>query len=317
MRIIFLGTPEFAIPALEKLIAWPSCQVVAVVTQPDRPAGRGKSIFSPPTKLVADRYGIPVFQPEKLAKAKDIVQSMKDLQPDVLVTVAFGQILKKDVLEMAPAGVINVHGSLLPKYRGAAPINWAILKGESTTGITTMFSDPGIDTGAMLLKEELPIGTNMNAEELAESLSYLGANLLIDTLEQLKSGNLKATKQDEAEASYAPRLTKELSNIDWKLPAQEIHNRVRGLLSWPGTHSSFDSQNIKIIKTAICQNVLHEPSLPGTVIKNGDRLLVSCGNNGEERLELIDVKPENKATMSASAWFNGLRSKDNVVLGRS
>lgn len=314
MKVIFLGTPEFAIPSLEKLINWPACEVVAVVTQPDRPAGRGKNIFPPPTKIVANRYSIPVFQPEKLSRAPDVVQSMKDLCPDVLVTVAFGQILKKDVLTMAKYGVVNVHGSLLPKYRGAAPINWAIIEGESTTGITTMLSDPGIDTGAMLLTRSVRLGQDTNAEELAEILSYTGADLLIETLEKLNSGHLNAIAQNDAGATYAPRLDKGLGNIDWSFPASRIHNLVRGLTPWPGTYSYFDSQPVKIIKTALSQDCDPQKNEPGSVIKKGNKILVACGQDGQEQLELLEVKPANKSSMPAAAWANGLRSHSTIIL---
>lgn len=294
-------------PALERLIDWAPGEVVGVVTQPDRPAGRGKNIFPPPTKLVASRFGIPVLQPERLSKAPDVVQAMRDLKPDVLVTVAFGQILKKDVLTMAPHGVINVHGSLLPAYRGAAPINWSLINGERVTGVTTMFSDAGIDTGKMLLWREIPLTESMNAEELAQVMSHVGADVLIETLEHLRNGSLTAIEQAHERATMAPRLTKEMGKIDWSKPAAAIHNLVRGLYPWPGTYSSFKDAGIKIIRTAVGSTDKEEE--PGTVTATGDKIMVACGDNGTDRLELLDVQPANKAPMKARDWVNGARIK--------
>ncbi|MBY0357601.1 MAG: methionyl-tRNA formyltransferase [Candidatus Obscuribacterales bacterium] len=314
MRIIFLGTPEFAVPSLQKLIAYEDCTIVGLVTQPDRPAGRGKQLLVPPTKILALKHDIPVFQPERLSKEKNIVAAMQELKPDLLVTVAFGQILKNDVLTMAPHGVINVHGSLLPKYRGAAPINWALLKGETVTGITTMYSDPGIDTGAMLLKHECAIAPDTTALELAESLSHLGAQVLIETIQKLQEGSLQAIAQDDAQATYAPRLNKEMGLIKWELPATEIHNLVRGLFPWPGTYTRFNGQTLKVLTTASSQELLTNSETPGTVLKKGNQLFVVCGN-GQELLEVIQVKPENKGQMSALAWLNGLHSESSIILG--
>ncbi len=254
MRILFLGTPEFAVPSLERLFAWKDVELVGLVTQPDRPSGRGKTISSGPTKISALQHGIPVLQPEKLSKAPDVVQAMQDLNPDILVTVAFGQILKKNVLNMAPHGVMNVHGSLLPKYRGAAPINWAIIKGEKITGVTTMFSDPGIDTGKMLLKREMQLTDEMDAESLAEAMSHVGADLLVETLQKLMDGNLVPETQNDEEASFAPRLSKEMGNIDWSKSSEEIHNLVRGLAGWPGTYSHYESAAFKVMSTKIARS---------------------------------------------------------------
>lgn len=317
MRILFLGTPEFAVPSLETLIAWDDVTVVGLVTQPDRPAGRGKNIFPPPTKLIAQRHNIPVLQPEKLSKAPEIVQAMADLKPDILVTVAFGQILRKNVLNMARFGVMNVHGSLLPKLRGAAPINWAIINGDTVTGVTTMYSDPGIDTGKMLLKREIAITDDMDAESLASAMSLVGADLLKETLKKLMEGNLLPEEQNNDEATYAPLLKKEMGNIDWRKPAREIHNLCRGLLSWPGTYSHLEGQQIKVVSTKMidmgaAQMSEHEP---GTVLKTAGQFLISCGERGNEALEIVDVKPANKGKMSAIAWANGARLKPGIKMG--
>jgi methionyl-tRNA formyltransferase len=315
VRILFLGTPEFAVPSLERLIAWKEVSVVGLVSQPDRPAGRGKNIFPPPTKLVALSHGIPVLQPERLSKEPDIVQSMRDLKPDILVTVAFGQILKTSVLEMAPHGVMNVHGSLLPRYRGAAPINWTIINGESLTGVTTMFSDKGVDTGKMLLTREMRLDDDMDAETLGDQMSIVGADLLVETLKSLMAGTLVPRVQDESQASYAPRLEKEMGNIDWRKPALEIHNLVRGLLPWPGTYTCFDSLPVKILRTNIVLQDRQEAREPGTIkISENGKFLVSCGADGSDLLEILEVKPASKGKMTALSWSNGLRLKSGAVL---
>ncbi len=309
MRILFLGTPEFAVPSLEKLIEWDEIDVLGVVTQPDRPAGRGKNIFPPPTKLVAERFKIPVLQPEKLSKSPEIFQRMQDLRPDLLVTVAFGQILKRNVLNMARLGVMNVHGSLLPKYRGAAPINWAIINGEKITGVTTMFSDEGIDTGDMLLKREMQINDDMDAETLANAMSIVGADLLKETIKKLIEGNLVPEKQDNEKASYAPRLTKDLGNIDWDKSSSEIHNLVRGLSPWPGTYTNFEAQQLKIMNTKVLKSEPDQAEQCGKILSCSGKFIVACGAEGKDRIELVDLKPANKGRMSALSWANGLHLK--------
>lgn len=316
MRIIYLGTPEFAVPTLEKLIAWPHADVVAVVTQPDRPAGRGRHIFAPPTKMIAEAHSIPVLQPERLSRSPDVVQAMRDLNPDILVTVAFGQILKREVLTMAPHGVLNLHGSLLPKYRGAAPINWAIINGETVTGNTTMFSDAGVDTGSMLLKQKVPIGPDTTAEELAELMSRVGADLVIETLDRIRTNTIEPIQQDDSQATFAPRLTKEMGQIDWKKPAQEIHNLVRGLCPWPGTFTHFNGTVLKVVTTRTVNGDKTAPvTTPGTIMMEGGTVLVSCGTEGGELLELVEVQPANKTRMSAKDWMNGARLKSGVLIG--
>ncbi len=319
MRILFLGTPEFAVPSLETLIAWNDVTVVGLVTQPDRPAGRGKNIFPPPTKLIAERHNIPVFQPEKLSKSPEIVEAMAELKPDILVTVAFGQILRKNVLNMARFGVMNVHGSLLPKLRGAAPINWAIINGDTITGVTTMYSDPGIDTGKMLLKREIAITDDMDAESLSVAMSLVGADLLKETLRKLMEGNLLPEDQNNDEASYAPLLKKEMGNIDWTKSAKDIHNLCRGLVGWPGTYTHLDGQQVKVVSTKLLEqkNATMSEHEPGTVIKTAGQFIVACGSRGNEAIEIIDVKPASKGKMPASAWANGLRMKPGIKLSVS
>lgn len=315
MRIIFLGTPEFAVPTLERLITWPKGEVVAVVCQPDRPSGRGRNVFPPPVKLVAQAHGITVLQPEKLSKSPETVEAMRAKRPDVLVMVAFGQILKEPVLAMAQYGTVNIHGSLLPAYRGPAPINWAIINGEAETGITTMFSDKGVDTGKMLLKQAVPIDSDMDSEQLSATLSLVGADLLVATLEGLLTGSIQAETQDESKATYAPLLKKELGLIDWSKPAQSIHNLVRGLYGWPGTHSHFQGGSLKISRTKVAKLDLSPAAQPGEVVSVGERLLVACGESTDTVLELLEVQPPNKARMPARDWANGVRLSVGTTFG--
>lgn len=305
MRVIFLGTPEFARPTLERLIGWPGASVVAVVTQPDRPSGRGKKTMPPPTKVVAAAHGIPVLQPEKLSKAPETVQAMRDLKPDVLVMVAFGQILRKPVLEMAPYGVVNAHGSLLPRLRGAAPINWAIINGETTTGITTMLSDAGVDTGPMLLSRAVPIGPDENAEELAAVLARVSADLMIETLDLMASGRLTPESQDESLATYAPLLTREMGQIDWRLEASTLHNLVRGLVPWPAARATFRGEPLKVLRSGLAP--AGAPAPCGSLILAGANLAVSCGADGRQRLLLIEVQPQSRSRMPAADWARGVR----------
>jgi methionyl-tRNA formyltransferase len=312
--VIYLGTPEFAVPSLEKLLAWDGCQVVGLVTQPDRPAGRGKKLVPPPTKLLAEAHAIPVLQPEKLSRSPDIVEAMRNLKADVLVMVAFGQILKKEVLTMAPMGVVNLHGSILPAYRGAAPINWAIINGDKTTGITTVISEAGVDTGPMLLKHEVALGPDTTSEELAKMLSSIGADLLIDTLAQLHAGTLKPTAQDDSKATMAPRLSKEMGQIDWRQPAQKIHNLVRGLVPWPGTYSSFRGETLKVLRTA-CNTAAKSDATVGEIFQDGGNVFIACGENGEDAIQLLEVQPPNKARMSARDWLNGAHVRPGEKLG--
>lgn len=329
MRVIYLGTPEFAVPTLKALIDDPFFEVVAAVCQPDRPRGRGNKVQAPPVKQTAVEAGIKVFQPEKLGASPETVEAMASLKPDVLVMVAFGQILKKAVLEMAPLGVINLHGSLLPELRGAAPINWAILRGLEQTGITTMQTDQGVDTGSMLLKEKIDIADDMDAIELATKMAEVGAGLMVRTLKRLADGSLEAIPQDDSLSTYAPLLEKEMGSIDWGDSARKIHDQVRGLRPWPGAFTGFNQQVLKINRTALPapdpESRKQEspesseydgvnPLPPGTLIlaskKGKNSILVACGENGGERLELISVQPPGKPGTDAQAWANGVHLKD-------
>ena len=268
----------------------------------------------PATKVVALNNNIPVMQPERLSKSPEIVEAACALKPDILVMVAFGQILKKPVLEMAPHGVLNLHGSLLPQYRGPAPINWAIINGEQETGVTTMFSDAGVDTGAMFLKKAVSIDPDINAGELAKTLAILGSDLVIETLDQILHGIIEPQAQDHSKASYAPMLTKELGAINWSQSAYQIHNQVRGLYPWPGTYTNFSDNQLKIITTHVCDTEAASGAQPGQIVSCGEKVLVACGS-GAQTVELEEVQPANKARMKGRDWANGARLKAGAILG--
>lgn len=308
MKVLFLGTPDFAVPTLKELIAFDKTEVVGVVCQPDRPAGRGNKVHVPPVKEIALQHNIPVLQPVKLAKEPDVVAKMRELESDLIVMVAFGQILKKEVLDLPKHGVMNLHGSLLPKLRGAAPINWSIMNGDTTAGITTMFSDVGVDTGPMLLKAEVPLTDEMTSIDLAKALSTVGAKLVIETIEKLMDGTLVAIPQDDSQHTYAPILSKDMGVIDWTWDSRKIHNRVRGLQPWPGTSTLFKGHPLKIWKTKVASESCSSMRSGNILIENG-QVFISCGADGKERLELIEVQPANKGRMQAQSWLNGVHLK--------
>lgn len=314
IRVLFLGTPDFAVPTLKELINFKDTVVVGAVCQPDRPAGRGNKLHVPPVKEVALEHGIPVLQPEKLSKSPETVEAMRALSPDLIVMVAFGQILKKNVLDLPPLGVMNLHASVLPKYRGAAPINWSIINGDTESGITTMFSDPGVDTGPMLLKKSVAITDEMTSEDLAHQLSTIGSKLVIETIEKIIDGTLQPIVQDSSQATFAPMLSKELGHIDWTNGAKAVHDLARGLLPWPTAATSFRSTPTKILKTKVHENGSAKLA-PGTILRDGEKVLVACGD-GSERLELITVQPANKNRMDAKAWANGLRLADGEAFDK-
>ncbi|MBD3304888.1 methionyl-tRNA formyltransferase [candidate division KSB3 bacterium] len=305
MNIIFMGTPDFAVPTLRSLLdhAYP---VLAVFTQPDRPKGRGRTVVAPPVKLLAKEHGIPVFQPEKV-RAKDALETLREFAPDAIVVAAYGQILPESILEIPRLGCVNVHASLLPKYRGAAPIHWAIIRGEAETGITTMFMDQGMDTGDMLLQRAIPIAPDDTAGTLHDKLSLLGGDLLVETVQRLKTGALTGTPQNHDVATYAPMLKKEDGRVNWQAPAQVIDRHVRGMTPWPGAYTFFQGKMLKLLHVAVeefsekLQNVS-----PGTVVqldKNSGPLIVA----GEQSIRLLTVQPQNKNPMSGSEFCRGYR----------
>ena len=295
-RVIFMGTPDFAVPCLARLVE--ISDVVAVVTQPDRHKGRGQKLLPPPVKVFAQEHGIAVYQPVRV-KAPDFVDVLRGLAPDLIVVVAFGQSLSKEILSLPPLGCINVHASLLPRYRGAAPMQWAIVRGEKETGVTTMFMDEGLDTGDMLMRETLPITQAMTAAELHDAMMKLGADVLEKTLFSLSEGTLKRTPQDDALSTYAPLLDKEVGRIDWKKAAQEIHDLVRGLNSWPGAYTMLEGQKFKIWRTRLAEGTA-EPGEIVSVTKQG--LLVGTG---EGMLEILELQAPSKKKMAAGDYVRG------------
>ena len=295
-RVIFMGTPDFAVPCLARLVE--ISDVVAVVTQPDRPKGRGQKLLPPPVKVFAQEHGIAVYQPVRV-KAPDFVDVLRGLAPDLIVVVAFGRILSKEILSLPPLGCINVHASLLPRYRGAAPMQWAIVRGEKETGVTTMFMDEGLDTGDMLMRETLPITQAMTAAELHDAMMKLGADVLERTIFSLSEGTLKRTPQDDALSTYAPLLDKEVGRIDWKKSAQEIHDLVRGLNSWPGAYTMLTGQKFKIWRTRLAEGTA-KPGEIVSVTKQG--LLVGTG---EGMLEILELQAPSKKKMAAGDYVRG------------
>lgn len=279
MRIIFMGTPDFAVPSLKALVE-NKYDVICVVTQKDRPKGRGYRVVPPPVKEYAMSQGIMVLQPESLKKEPETTEKIRELNPDLIVTCAFGQILPDSLLAIPRFGTINVHGSLLPKYRGAAPIQWAIINGEKKTGITTMLTDSGLDTGDMLLKAEIDIPDDMTAGELHDRMSLLGAEVLIKTIKKLEEGTLKPVPQDDSEATMAPRITKEMGRIDWSSSARKIHNLIRGMTPWPGAYTFLGDKRIRIWKSSLADSALDAAGAsPGTVVGlDQDSMTVSTGD---------------------------------------
>jgi len=305
MRLIFMGTPAFAVPTLERIMD-AGHEVLAVVTQPDRPRGRGQNAAPPPVKESAGRLGLPVYQPERVRRP-ETVEYLRALGAQAMVVVGYGQIIPQAVIDLAPLGIINVHASLLPKYRGAGPIQWAIVNGETRTGVTTMRIDAGLDTGDMLLKAETEIGPEENAIELGSRLATVGADLLVRTLEGLQRGTVVPRKQDPAEATYAPLLKKEDGAIGWSQPAQSIHNRVRGLQPWPGAYTRFRGHALHIWRSRV-----HESSgVPGRFAGRKPPV-VGCGIGS---LELLEVQLEGRKRMPAADFFHGQRLNENDSLG--
>ena len=259
MRIVFMGTPEFAVPSL-KALCENGYEVVGVFTQPDRPKGRGNKVIASPVKQLALEKGIPVFQPLRIRK--DGVEDLKSLAPDLCVTAAFGQILSQEILDIPRIGTMNVHASILPRHRGSAPINWAILQGDEVVGVTTMMTDKGIDTGDMLLKAETPYIKGETAGELTIRMAELGANLLIDTLKAMEAGTLERIPQDHASMTYDPMLTKEMGVIDWTHSAADIVNRIHGLNPWPGCSTAIEGGRLKLLRAEVAEGV----GQPGEII---------------------------------------------------
>lgn len=306
MNIVFMGTPEIAAKSLEALLA-AGHNIKAVFTKPDRPVGRKQILTSPPVKITAGNNNIPVYQPETL---RDGVAYgiLKEINPEVIVVVAYGKILPKEILNLPKYGCINAHASLLPKFRGSSPIQWAIVSGEKQTGITTMYMDAGIDTGDIIEKSVVEIGDNETAEDLFEKLSYTAGNLLCSTLEKIKNGTAVKTPQNNSEATYAPMIKKEMGKIDFSKTAEEIHNLVRGFYSWPAAYTFINGKRLKVYKTEVVYGINAEP---GTVIINGKQLLVACINGA---VRLCDIQLEGGKRITDTQFLLGNKNLNGIKI---
>jgi len=303
-----MGTPDFAVPSFERIVK--EFGVKAVLTQPDRPKGRGKAMAMSAVKEAALKYNIPVYQPERLKKDRELIEELKSMDLDFIIVVAFGQILPKEVLDIPRYGCINLHASLLPKYRGAAPINFAVLKGEKVSGNTTMLMDEGLDTGDMLLKEEVVITEDMTAGELHDILMDTGSELLINTIKGRINNIIVPVKQGDSESCYASMLNKEMANIDWDRPAKEIHDCVRGLNPFPMAYTYYKDKPMKVIKT----KVLKVPSkdIPGTIVKvNDEGIQVATKDN---IILITEVQFPNKKPLKVAEYIRGNTIEENVLL---
>jgi methionyl-tRNA formyltransferase len=308
MRVVYLGTPEFAVPSLESLIE-AGHEVLTVVTQPDRPKGRGQAVSMSPVKQCALRHGLPLFQPERVRRPEALAHLI-GLPADIMVVVGYGQILPQSLIDSVALGIVNVHASLLPRLRGAAPIQWAIARGDRVTGVTTMQIDAGLDTGAILLAHDTPIDPEETAPQLSARLADMGAALLLLTLQGLENGTLEADPQEEALATHAPIIRKEDGRVDWKMPAQAIHDLVRGMQPWPGAHTKFRGQLLHIWRTRM--TVTATDLTPGTLVVDKS-LFVTTG--GGHLLELLEVQAEGRKRMEGTAFANGQRLTSREVLG--
>ncbi|GAB5047526.1 methionyl-tRNA formyltransferase [Thermodesulfovibrio sp. TK110] len=300
--IIFFGTPEFAVPTLKALVSKKE-KIVLVVTQPDKPKGRGKIIQPCEIKKIALEFGLNLAQPEKL-RDESFIKKLKELNPEFGVVVAYGKILPKEILEIPKYGCINLHASLLPKYRGAAPVQWALIKGEKITGVTTMLIDEGVDTGPVLLQREVPIEDEDNAQTLAHKLSTVGAELIIETIEKMRKKEIKPEPQ-KGEPSYAPQLRKEDGKIKWNLSAREIFNLIRGTYPWPCAYSFLKNERLKIIKAEVLEGV----APAGSVVKAKNELIVGTGNG---LLRILLIQPEGKKVMTAKEFLSGRKINEGV-----
>ncbi|MDY2712071.1 MAG: methionyl-tRNA formyltransferase [Candidatus Faecivivens sp.] len=305
MNIVFMGTPDFAVPCLEKIVSL-GYPVTGVFTQPDKPKGRGYKLLPPPVKELALRENLPVFQPASV-KTDEAYETLKSCAPDLIVVVAYGKILPKRVLDLPRYGCINVHASLLPRYRGAGPIQWAILNGETETGVTTMYMGEGLDTGDMLEQVRTPIGENETADELYTRLSVLGAEALQVTLSKLEGGSLLRTPQDDSLSCYAPILDKSLCPIDFTRPASRIHDQIRGLSSWPAATTTYKGKRLKVYESCLAQG----SGQPGEII-DPKKFIVACG---EGAVQFVSVQYEGGKRMAADAFLRGRPAEKGEFLG--
>ncbi|MBO4953159.1 MAG: methionyl-tRNA formyltransferase [Lachnospiraceae bacterium] len=322
MRIVYMGTPEFAAVALDAIVK--EHEVVAVITQPDKPQGRNRKLVPTPVKVKAQAYDIPVYQPVKI-REEESVQMIRDYNPDVIVVAAYGQILPESILNIPKYGCINIHASLLPKYRGAAPIERAIIDGEVMTGVTTMYMEKGLDTGDMIEKVEVPITGEDTGASLHDKLAEAGAALILTTLAKLEAGTVTRTKQDDAQSCYAAMLTKELGRMDFTRPAVELERLIRGLNPWPCAYTTIDGKNVKLYKAEVInldaqmRQTLQEKSeqilafAPGEIVEVAKKyFVIACG---EGALRVRNLQPEGKKAMDTSAYLNGNPLKPGMRAG--
>lgn len=298
MKIVFMGTPDFAVPCLKRLIS-DGHDVIGVFTQPDKPKGRGYELSSPPVKVCAIENNIPVFQPKSMRDG-EALKILEKLNPELIIVVAYGKILPPEILFLPKHNSINIHASLLPKYRGSAPIQWCILNGESETGVTSMLMDEGLDTGDMLLSQTVKIAEDMTAGELHDELSVIGAEIMSRTIKALQNGELKSEKQDNNKTCYSPMLSKELCPIDFNRSAKEIHNQVRGLSPWPVATAQLNGKKVKIHKTKL-SDISGGDS--GEVVAGNDSIVVSCGD--KKCIEILELQLEGKKRMCAKDFLLG------------
>ncbi len=308
MDLVFCGTPEFAVPTLRKLSA-AGFAIRLVLTQPDRPKGRRLELVASPVKQVSVQLGLSIYQPDKIKNNEELRARLKEIAPDAIIVVGYGRIIPAWMLELPKYGNINLHASLLPKYRGAAPIQWAIANGETLTGVTTMRIEEGLDTGDILLQKEMAIEPEDTSETLAPRLAAIGAELMIETLRGLQAGTIRPQKQDDAQATLAPILKREDGGIDFRRSAQEIYNRFRGFQSWPGAFTTFRGRGLNITAMKPVSVEVAEAQL----LVLGDQLVVGCGHN--TAIELLEVQPEGKKRISARDFVHGYRPKTGEKLG--
>ena len=309
MKVVYMGTPDFAVCALEAIVT-AGHDVKAVITQPDKAKGRSKALVPTPVKAKAMEYDIPVYQPEKL-REEDNVKLLADINPDIIVVAAYGQILPESILNIPRYGCINIHASLLPKYRGAAPIEWSIIDGEEVTGVTTMYMEKGLDTGDMIEKVEIPIQAEDTGETLHDKLAEAGAKLIISTMDKLEAGTATRTKQNDEESCYASMLNKDMGNIDFTKSATEIERLIRGLNPWPCAYTKIDGKGVKIYKAQVCE--VAEDSKPGKIVDETKKTFtIACGKDG---LVIKNLQPEGKKPMDTVAYLNGNKLEVGMMAG--
>ncbi len=315
MRVVFMGTPDFAVPALEALIS--AHEVAAVVTQPDKPKGRGKAMQYPPVKEAALAAGIPVYQPVRV-RDEAFVETLKEISPDVIVVAAFGQILPESILNLPPRGCINIHASLLPKYRGAAPIQRAVINGEKESGITIMYMEKGLDTGDMIDRVTVPLDEKETGASLHDKLSLAGGPLILKALSDIEAGKAERIRQDDSLSSYAPMLTREEGEIDWSQDAVRIERLIRGMNSWPSAYTFLDGKMLKIWEADLCpeeDEVTDIPTVPGSVVKVGKAaFFVQCGSG---LLKIKSLQLQGKKRMDTAAFLLGRKLEAGMVLGKN